>query len=170
MPSWSSCAASKQPSWRSARWRKPTFRKEDDYQFITGTGIEAAYGISKMFSKAQTGSALVQWGMATGFSSRRPPTNGRGGLALPFSFSEDQPMTGTLNNNVSARDIGYGVVQFLRKRIVYTQTGAITIGVIPAGSLILKPLSGVMVNVITNAGTNNRIDIGTSADDDLYGT
>lgn len=46
---------------------KPTFRKEDDYQFITGTGIEAAYGISKMFSKAQTGSALVQWGMATGF-------------------------------------------------------------------------------------------------------
>lgn len=79
-------------------------------------------------------------------------------------------MTGTLNNNVSARDIGYGVVQFLRKRIVYTQTGAITIGVIPAGSLILKPLSGVMVNVITNAGTNNRIDIGTSADDDLYGT
>lgn len=46
---------------------KPTFRKEDDYQFITGTGIEAAYGIAKLFSKPQAGSKLVQWGVATGF-------------------------------------------------------------------------------------------------------
>lgn len=46
---------------------KPTFRKEDDYGFITGTGIEAAYGVSKIFKKPQDGSALVQWGMATGF-------------------------------------------------------------------------------------------------------
>ena len=30
---------------------KPTFRKEDDYGFITGTGIEAAYGVGKMFKK-----------------------------------------------------------------------------------------------------------------------
>lgn len=46
---------------------RPTFRKEDDYQFITGTGIEAAYGISKIFKKPQAGTKLVQWGMATGF-------------------------------------------------------------------------------------------------------
>lgn len=46
---------------------KPTFRKEDDYGFITGTGIEAAYGVSKMFKKPQVGSKLVQWGVATGF-------------------------------------------------------------------------------------------------------
>lgn len=60
---------------------KPTFRKEDDYGFVTGTGIEMAYGIAKNFKKhamyvtnnstgAQTltnASALVQWGMVTGF-------------------------------------------------------------------------------------------------------
>ena len=47
---------------------KPTFRKEDDYGFITGTGIEMAYGISKIFKKhPNTGSNLVQYGMATGF-------------------------------------------------------------------------------------------------------
>lgn len=47
---------------------KPTFRKEDDYGFITGTGIEMAYGISKIFKKhPSSGSNLVQFGMATGF-------------------------------------------------------------------------------------------------------
>jgi hypothetical protein len=67
---------------------KPTFRKEDDYGFITGTGIEMAYGVSKMFKKhamyipgtttlnsSATGNtagggldSLVQWGMVTGFT------------------------------------------------------------------------------------------------------
>jgi N4-gp56 family major capsid protein len=47
---------------------KPTFRKEDDYGFITGTGIETAYGVAKMFKKhPSTGSKLVQWGSVTGF-------------------------------------------------------------------------------------------------------
>ncbi len=47
---------------------KPTFRKEDDYGFVTGTGIEMAYGVSKIFKKhPASGSNLVQWGMATGF-------------------------------------------------------------------------------------------------------
>src|SRR4029077_18129513 len=47
---------------------KPTFRKEDDYGFITGTGIEMAYGVSKIFKKhPSSGSKLVQFGMATGF-------------------------------------------------------------------------------------------------------
>ena len=47
---------------------KPTFRKEDDYGFITGTGIEAAYGVGKMFAKVpKAGTALKQWGIATGF-------------------------------------------------------------------------------------------------------
>jgi hypothetical protein len=49
---------------------KPTFRKEDDYGFITGTGVEMAYGISKMFKKHPgTGSDLKQWGVVTGFFS-----------------------------------------------------------------------------------------------------
>jgi hypothetical protein len=49
---------------------KPTFRKEDDYGFITGTGVEMAYGVSKMFKKHPgTGSDLKQWGVVTGFFS-----------------------------------------------------------------------------------------------------
>ena len=49
---------------------KPTFRKEDDYGFVQGVGIEAAYGAVKMFKKhPMTGSNLVQWGVATGFYS-----------------------------------------------------------------------------------------------------
>jgi len=47
---------------------KPTFRKEDDYGFVTGTGIEMAYGVGKMFKKhPMDGTALKQWGVATGF-------------------------------------------------------------------------------------------------------
>jgi hypothetical protein len=47
---------------------KPTFRKEDDYGFVTGTGIEAAYGVGKIYKKhPKAGTKLVQWGVATGF-------------------------------------------------------------------------------------------------------
>lgn len=45
---------------------KPTFRKEDDYGFVTGAGIEMAYGVAKIFKKHH-GSNLKQFGMATGF-------------------------------------------------------------------------------------------------------
>lgn len=67
---------------------KPTFRKEDDYQFINGTGIEMAYGVAKMFKRhvmylpntstlnvnSDNGigggtASLVQWGVVTGFFS-----------------------------------------------------------------------------------------------------
>jgi N4-gp56 family major capsid protein len=49
---------------------KPTFRKEDDYQFITGVGVDMCYGTAKMFKKhPMTGSKLVQWGVHTGFFS-----------------------------------------------------------------------------------------------------
>lgn len=47
---------------------KPTFRKEDDYGFITGVGIEMAYGVGKMFKKhPNTSTTLKQWGVVTGF-------------------------------------------------------------------------------------------------------
>ena len=47
---------------------KPTFRKEDDYGFITGTGIEAAYGVGKIYKQhPKAGTPLKQWGVATGF-------------------------------------------------------------------------------------------------------
>jgi N4-gp56 family major capsid protein len=47
---------------------KPTVRAEDDYGFITGVGVEMAYGTAKMFKKhPNTASTLVQWGVVTGF-------------------------------------------------------------------------------------------------------
>jgi hypothetical protein len=47
---------------------RPTVRAEDDYGFISGVGLEMAYGVAKMFKKhPNTGSNLVQWGMVTGF-------------------------------------------------------------------------------------------------------
>lgn len=53
-----------------AQMAKPTFRKEDDYGFITGVGTEMAYGVSKMFRKyPQDGTDLKQWGVLTIFAS-----------------------------------------------------------------------------------------------------
>jgi hypothetical protein len=47
---------------------KPTFRKEDDYGFIKGTGTEMCYGTAKIFKKhPMDGSNLKQWGVVTGF-------------------------------------------------------------------------------------------------------
>lgn len=71
----------------------------------------------------------------------------------------------------TARQFHTQQVHYLRKSITYADNGvARTVGTIPAGSLILKPISGVHVTTAFNAGTNNFLDIGTSADDDLYGT
>ena len=40
---------------------RPTFRKEDDYQFIQGVGVDMCYGTVKMFTKhPMSGSNLVQ--------------------------------------------------------------------------------------------------------------
>lgn len=82
-------------------------------------------------------------------------------------------MTGTLNNLKPAQDIGYGVVQFLRRTITYLDDGkTVDIGTIPAGAVILKALSGVQVNVAFNGGTTNTLDIGPSTDPgtNLWGT
>lgn len=53
---------------------KPTFLKEDDYGFVTGTGIQMAYGVAKMFKKhphpeSTAATKLVQWGVVTGYFS-----------------------------------------------------------------------------------------------------
>lgn len=84
--------------------------------------------------------------------------------------------TNTAGN--SARMPTEQVVAYIRKTIVFGDNGvAKTIGVIPAGSVIIKPMSGVSVNVAFNAGTSNVLDIGRSAatggvaaDDDFYAT
>lgn len=72
-----------------------------------------------------------------------------------------------------ARDYGYQLVHYLRKTITYLDDGlTVTVGEIPAGSIILKPISGVAVTTVFNAGTTNQADLGPSTDSgtDLWAT
>lgn len=65
------------------------------------------------------------------------------------------------------------MVHFLRKTIDYTMDGqTVDIGVIPAGSLVIKPMSGVHVVTAFNGGSTNTLDIGPSTDSgtDLWAT
>lgn len=63
------------------------------------------------------------------------------------------------------------LVHFLRKSIAYTDNNVqLTVGTIPAGSLILKSASGIHVTTAFNSGTNKLADVGISSNDDLYGT
>jgi hypothetical protein len=69
-----------------------------------------------------------------------------------------------------ARELSFQAIHYLRLDIDEASgVGPFTIGVIPAGSVILKPISGVQVNVAFS-GTSPVLDIGTAANDDLYGT
>ena len=70
-----------------------------------------------------------------------------------------------------ARQFHTQQVHYLRKSITYADDGVeVEIGKLPAGATILKPLSGVNVDVAFDAGSTNVLDIGTDANDDLYGT
>lgn len=76
-----------------------------------------------------------------------------------------------LNRNYTARNDSYQNIQYLTKDVTFADNGTqITMGKIPAGSLIVKPISGVQINEAFNAGTNNYIQIGIDSNDDLYGT
>ena len=71
--------------------------------------------------------------------------------------------TGTAGT--TARQFTTQQIHYLRKSITYADNGTtVTIGTIPAGSLILKPISGVAVSVAFNGGTTNTLDIGASTD------
>jgi hypothetical protein len=50
---------------------RPTQLEDGDYDFITGMGIEAQYGVGKVakISMGDSSNALVDWGMVTGFVS-----------------------------------------------------------------------------------------------------
>lgn len=62
-------------------------------------------------------------------------------------------------------------VHYFAKDFTYADDGSVlTLGVLPAGGRIVKPMSGVQVHVAFNAGSTNVLDIGTSDNDDLYGT
>lgn len=70
----------------------------------------------------------------------------------------------------TARENTTQQVHYLRKDIVFGDTGEQIVGILPAGALIIKPISGVDVQVAFNNGTTNTLNVGTSANDDLYGT
>lgn len=71
--------------------------------------------------------------------------------------------TGTAGT--AARQFHTQQVHYLRKSITYADDGTtVTVGTIPSGALIIKPMSGVAVNVAFNAGTTNVLDIGASTD------
>jgi hypothetical protein len=65
----------------------------------------------------------------------------------------------------TARVYPQQMVHFLRKSIAYTDNGStLDIGTIPAGSLLIKPMSGVSVNVAFDGNSSNVLDIGPSTD------
>jgi hypothetical protein len=59
------CGAQAQ-AWCWGQMPKATFRKEDDYGFIRGVGVEMAYGIGKVAKLTPAGN-LKEWGVYTGF-------------------------------------------------------------------------------------------------------
>lgn len=71
--------------------------------------------------------------------------------------------TGTAGS--AARQFHTQQIHFLRKSITFADRATtVTVGVIPAGSVILDAISGVYVSEVFNAGTNNRLDVGASTD------
>lgn len=64
-----------------------------------------------------------------------------------------------------ARDYGYQLVHYIRKGITYLDNGTtVTVGEIPAGALVLKPISGVAIHTVFNGATTNTLDLGPSTD------
>jgi len=57
------------------------------------------------------------------------------------------------------------MVHFLRKSITFADAGTtVTVGSIPAGSVILRPCSGVHVTTVFNGDSSNIISVGPSTD------
>jgi hypothetical protein len=64
-----------------------------------------------------------------------------------------------------ARELQTQQIAYLRKGITFADNGStVTVGTLPAGAQIIKPISGVSVNVAFNGGTTNTLDIGPSTD------
>jgi hypothetical protein len=53
---------------------RPTERREDDYGFLIGRGVESVYGIGKVFKAEGVGAGrrLIQWGVVTGYFASIP--------------------------------------------------------------------------------------------------
>lgn len=66
-----------------------------------------------------------------------------------------------------ARQLPIQAVHYLRKTVTFADNGSeVTVGWIPAGALIIQPISGVRVSTAFNAGTSNVIDIGADTGND----
>ena len=71
----------------------------------------------------------------------------------------------------TARQLSFQAVHYLRKGFTFADDGSVlTVGVLPAGAQMIPVMSGVYVRTAFNAGSTNVLDIGTSANDDLYAT
>lgn len=74
-----------------------------------------------------------------------------------------------MSNPSQARVYHTQQVHYIKNTLTF-DSGVVTIGTVPAGAVILRAISGAQVNVAFNAGSTNVIDIGTTANDDLYAT
>lgn len=65
----------------------------------------------------------------------------------------------------TARVTEHQVVHFIRKDITYSNAGqTVTVGVLPAGALIVKAMSGVHVSTAFSGGSAYTLDVGYSTD------
>lgn len=70
-----------------------------------------------------------------------------------------------------ATNLNLPVVHSIRLDITFADRGKqMEIGVVPKGSAILKPISGVNVSTAFNGSGTDLLDIGISSNDDLFAT
>lgn len=66
----------------------------------------------------------------------------------------------------TAREYHQTMVHYIRKTITKADNGSeVTVGYLPAGAVIMKPMSGVMVHTAFNAAAGNVLDIGANGGD-----
>lgn len=74
-----------------------------------------------------------------------------------------------MSNAISGREYPQQMVHYFRKAFTFADALAVlSLGWLPPGGCVIR--AGVVVTTLFNAGTNNRLDIGTSADDDEFAT
>jgi hypothetical protein len=73
--------------------------------------------------------------------------------------------TNTAPKSPPARHFAAPVVQYIRRDITFADNGTtVIVGTLPAGAIILSPLSGVYVTTAFNGNATNTLDIGYSTD------
>lgn len=64
-----------------------------------------------------------------------------------------------------ARQYSQQLLHYLRKGFTYADTGTVvTVGTLPSGAVMVKPISGVQVNVAFDGDSSNIASIGPSTD------